>query len=62
MSPEDGGSEELVSAFVSLLTLCLEGRRDYDVVQAYLNVFIKVRMIVYVCAISSFYSFLRDSF
>jgi len=41
MCPEDGGSEELVSAFVSLLILCLESRRDYDVVQAYLNVFIK---------------------
>ena len=42
MAPLDGGSHEIVEKFLDFLTSAVKLRGNYDVLQAYINVFLKV--------------------
>ena len=42
MAPLDGGSHELVEKFLDFLISAVKLRGNYDVLQAYINVFLKV--------------------
>ena len=43
LAVEAGGSVELLSAMLQFFTFQLKTRRDYEVTQAYLSVFLKVK-------------------
>jgi U3 small nucleolar RNA-associated protein 21 len=42
LSPHLGGSTHLLSQFLTSITLVLESKRNYEIVQAYLGLFLKV--------------------
>ena len=42
LAPLDGGSLELVERFIDILIAAVKLKGNYDVLQAYINVFLKV--------------------
>lgn len=42
LSPHLGGSNQLLSQFLTAISYTLEARRNYEVVQAYLGLFLKI--------------------
>lgn len=42
LAPQDGGGANLVERFIEIMTSAVQTKQYYDVVQAYLNVFLKV--------------------
>ena len=42
LGPDGGGSEELLSQFLEMISACFESRMDFEAAQAYLGLFLKV--------------------
>lgn len=42
LSPDGGGSIQLLSAFLSFVLFSMRSRKDYELVQAYLGLFLQV--------------------
>lgn len=47
MSPEDGGSVEAMRSFLSMIGVMLDRKRDFELAQAYLALFLKVSDVRY---------------
>ena len=45
LAPLDGGSAELVERFIDILIAAVKLKGNYDVLQAYINVFLKVSIL-----------------
>lgn len=42
MSPDGGGSVEVMQSFLKMIAMMLERKRDFELAQAYLALFLKV--------------------
>jgi hypothetical protein len=47
LSPDDGGSVEVMRSFLSMIGMMLDRKRDFELAQAYLALFLKVSEIRY---------------
>ena len=51
LGPEGGGSEEMMGHMIQLLLDQLKGGKDFELMQAHMSLFLKVRVLVKLCIV-----------